>query len=114
MVRQRSGACALLPDVPCWLERTCRTTVSTLGLDDGPAGKPKPVVDRRYIETKPVLAARQLQESFAGGERARRDAAANQGAPQVSAANSDGAWELPHEFRAMQDTARRFMRERVR
>ena len=27
--------------------------------------------------------------------------------------NSDGAWELPHEFRAMQDTARRFMRERV-
>ena len=27
--------------------------------------------------------------------------------------NSDGAWELPHEFRQMQETARRFMRERV-
>jgi len=32
----------------------------------------------------------------------------------VSAADSSGAWELPHEFRQMQDTARRFMRERVR
>ena len=31
----------------------------------------------------------------------------------MSAANSDGAWELPHEFRQMQATARRFMRERV-
>ncbi len=27
--------------------------------------------------------------------------------------NSDGAWELPHEFRAIQETARRFMREQV-
>src|SRR3954470_3998669 len=27
--------------------------------------------------------------------------------------NIDGAWELPHEFRQMQETARRFMRERV-
>src|SRR5437764_14769296 len=31
----------------------------------------------------------------------------------MSASNSDGAWELPHEFRQMQETARRFMRERV-
>jgi len=31
----------------------------------------------------------------------------------VSAHNSDGAWELPHEFRQMQTTARRFMRERI-
>jgi acyl-CoA dehydrogenase len=31
----------------------------------------------------------------------------------VTSANSDGAWELPHEFRAIQDTARRFMREEV-
>src|SRR4051794_3143052 len=37
------------------------------------------------------------------------------GSAQVSAIDSSsGAWELPHEFRAMQDTARRFMRERVR
>jgi alkylation response protein AidB-like acyl-CoA dehydrogenase len=27
--------------------------------------------------------------------------------------NSDGAWEPPHEFRQTQETARRFMRERV-
>lgn len=27
--------------------------------------------------------------------------------------SSDGAWELPHEFRAIQETARRFMREQV-
>src|SRR5829696_9608921 len=32
---------------------------------------------------------------------------------QVSASDSSGAWELPHEFRQMQNTARRFMRERV-
>ena len=31
----------------------------------------------------------------------------------MSHTNSDGAWELPHEFRAMQDTARRFMREEI-
>jgi len=31
----------------------------------------------------------------------------------VTSANSEGAWELPHEFRAMQDTARRFMREEI-
>ena len=31
----------------------------------------------------------------------------------MSAHNSDGAWELPHEFRQMQTTARRFMRERI-
>ena len=31
----------------------------------------------------------------------------------MSASDSSGAWELPHEFRQMQDTARRFMRERV-
>lgn len=31
----------------------------------------------------------------------------------MSSTNSDGAWELPHEFRAIQDTARRFMREEV-
>ncbi len=31
----------------------------------------------------------------------------------MSAIDSSGAWELPHEFRQMQDTARRFMRERV-
>jgi len=31
----------------------------------------------------------------------------------VSSTNSDGAWELPQEFRQMQQTARRFMRERV-
>ncbi len=28
--------------------------------------------------------------------------------------SSEGAWELPHEFRAIQETARRFMREEVR
>jgi acyl-CoA dehydrogenase len=28
--------------------------------------------------------------------------------------NSEGAWELAHEFRAIQETARRFMREKVR
>ena len=28
--------------------------------------------------------------------------------------NSEGAWELPQEYRAMQDTARRFMRDLVR
>lgn len=31
----------------------------------------------------------------------------------MSSTSSDGAWELPHEFRAIQDTARRFMREEV-
>jgi acyl-CoA dehydrogenase len=31
----------------------------------------------------------------------------------VSSSSSDGAWELPQEFRQMQQTARRFMRERV-
>src|SRR5256714_11816582 len=36
------------------------------------------------------------------------------GSARVSAIDSSGAWELPHEFRQMQDTARRFMRERVR
>ena len=28
--------------------------------------------------------------------------------------NSEGAWELPHEFRAIQETARRFMRDEIR
>ena len=32
----------------------------------------------------------------------------------MSSHSSEGAWELPHEFRAIQDTARRFMREEVR
>ena len=31
----------------------------------------------------------------------------------MSSSSSDGAWELPQEFRQMQQTARRFMRERV-
>jgi acyl-CoA dehydrogenase len=31
----------------------------------------------------------------------------------MNSISSEGAWELPHEFRAMQDTARRFMREEV-
>ncbi len=31
----------------------------------------------------------------------------------MSNVSSDGAWELPHEFRAMRDTARRFMREEI-
>ena len=29
----------------------------------------------------------------------------------MSASDSSGAWELPHEFRQMQTTARRFMRD---
>src|SRR5436190_22189031 len=36
------------------------------------------------------------------------------GSARVGAIDSSGAWELRHEFRQMQDTARRFMRERVR
>ena len=31
----------------------------------------------------------------------------------MTSASTEGAWELPHEFRAMQDTARRFMREEI-
>jgi acyl-CoA dehydrogenase len=31
----------------------------------------------------------------------------------MNSISSEGAWELSHEFRAMQDTARRFMREEV-
>ena len=31
----------------------------------------------------------------------------------MSSGNAEGAWELPHEFRAMRDTVRRFMREEV-
>src|SRR4051794_11708886 len=42
-----------------------------------------------------------------GGQKDIRESAC------VSATDSSGAWELPHEFRQMQQTARRFMRERV-
>jgi len=39
---------------------------------------------------------------------AKRHKAKSQGVHFVSSSSSDGAWELPQEFRQMQQTARRF------
>src|SRR5437879_3843975 len=84
--------------------------------------------DPRCIAFPPLvtLGARNGRENLAIGgadaTRLRASAGADygvqngktSGSAQVSAIDSSGAWELPHEFRQMQDTARRFMRERVR
>ena len=57
-------------------------------------------------------AGRRVHALHAGHDGERKEPEKS-GSDNVSAHNSDGAWELPHEFRQMQTTARRFMRERV-